>query len=96
MGFDNFRANVLLRVLIFVTLCFATTWGWLNTQWVVTPIVLGRRLELNPVMVFLGLTFWWWIWGIPGGLLAVPILGTAKLVCDRIPPLAPVATLLGR
>jgi predicted PurR-regulated permease PerM len=63
---------------------------------VVTPIVLGRRLELNPVMVFLGLTFWWWIWGIPGGLLAVPILGTTKLVCDRIPPLAPVATLLGR
>lgn len=63
---------------------------------VITPVVLGRRLELNPVMVFVGLTFWWWIWGIPGGLLAVPILGTTKLVCDRVPALAPVATLLGR
>jgi len=63
---------------------------------VITPFVLGRRLELNPVMVFLGLTFWWWIWGIPGGLLAVPIMGTAKLVCDRIPRLSAVAALLGR
>jgi predicted PurR-regulated permease PerM len=63
---------------------------------VVTPFVLGRRLELNPVMVFLGLTFWWWIWGIPGSLLAVPLLGIAKLVCDRIPRLSAVAALLGR
>ena len=63
---------------------------------VVTPFVLGRRLELNPVMVFLGLTFWWWIWGIPGSLLAVPILGSAKLICDRIPRLSAVAALLGR
>ena len=62
----------------------------------ITPFVLGRRLELNPVMVFLGLTFWWWIWGVPGALMAVPILGTAKLICDRVPRLAPVATLLGR
>ncbi len=63
---------------------------------VVTPFVLGRRLELNPVMVFLGLTFWWWIWGIPGSLLAVPLLGSAKLICDRIPRLSAVAALLGR
>ena len=63
---------------------------------VVTPVVLGKRLELNPVMLFLGLTFWWWIWGIPGSLLAVPILGSAKLVCDRIPRLSAVAALLGR
>lgn len=39
MGFDNFRANVLLRVLIFVALCLVTTWGWVNTNWIVTPIV---------------------------------------------------------
>ena len=63
---------------------------------VVTPFVLGKRMELNPVMVFLGLTFWWWIWGIPGSLLAVPILGSAKLVCDRVPRLSGVAALLGR
>jgi predicted PurR-regulated permease PerM len=63
---------------------------------VVTPFVLGKRLELNPVMVFLGLTFWWWIWGIPGSLLAVPILGSAKLICDRVPRLSAVAALLGR
>jgi two-component system, NtrC family, nitrogen regulation sensor histidine kinase NtrY len=44
MGFDNFRANVLLRVLIFVTLAFVTTWAWLNTHWVVTPIVCAALI----------------------------------------------------
>jgi predicted PurR-regulated permease PerM len=63
---------------------------------VVTPSLIGRRLELNPVVVFLGLTFWWWIWGIPGGLLAVPMLATLKLFCDHVTPLAPVGTFLGR
>ena len=61
-----------------------------------TPWVLGRRLELNPVMIFLGLTFWWWVWGIPGALLAVPMLGTFKLFCDHVEPLEGVGKFLER
>ncbi|MDX2154647.1 MAG: AI-2E family transporter [Bryobacteraceae bacterium] len=63
---------------------------------VLTPWVLGQRLTLNPVMVFLSLTFWGWIWGIPGALLAVPMLAVFKIVCDRIEPLAPIGEFLGQ
>lgn len=38
----------------------------------IVPMVLGRRLTLNPVVVFTGLIFWEWMWGIIGILLAVP------------------------
>lgn len=62
----------------------------------VTPTVLGRRLTLNPVVVFLGLIFWGWLWGIPGALLAVPIIATFKIFCDHIEPLSPIGEFLGR
>lgn len=62
----------------------------------VTPALHSRRLTMNPVMVFMGLIFWTWLWGIPGALLAVPILATFKIFCDHIPPLAPIGEFLGR
>jgi predicted PurR-regulated permease PerM len=62
----------------------------------VTPLILGRRLTLNPVMILLGLVFWGWLWGVVGAVLAVPMLATAKIFCDHIRPLAPVGELLGR
>lgn len=61
-----------------------------------TPLLLGRTLLLNPVVIFLGIIFWGWLWGIPGALLAVPILGTFKIFCDHIEPLAPIGEFLGR
>jgi predicted PurR-regulated permease PerM len=61
----------------------------------ITPWIMGRRLTLNPVVVFIGLTFWGWLWGIAGALLAVPILATFKILCDRIEPLAPIGEFLG-
>lgn len=41
---------------------------------VVTPVVLGGRLRLNPLLILVSLSFWGWIWGTIGALLAVPIL----------------------
>lgn len=64
--------------------------------YVVTPMLLARRLTLNPVVIFLGLIVWGWIWGIAGALLAVPILATFKIFCDHIEPLAPIGEFLGR
>jgi predicted PurR-regulated permease PerM len=61
----------------------------------VTPSIVGRRLTLNPVAIFIWLTFWGWLWGIPGMLLAVPLLATLKIICDYIRPLNPVGELLG-
>lgn len=63
---------------------------------VVTPALMGWHLQLNPVVIFIGLTFWTWIWGIPGTLLAVPILVTVKVFCDNIRPLHPIGELLGQ
>jgi predicted PurR-regulated permease PerM len=60
------------------------------------PMVLGRRLTLNPVAIFIGLVFFWWIWGVPGAFLAVPILATFKIFCDHIETLQPIGEFLGK
>ncbi len=62
----------------------------------VSPLVLGRRLTLNPVAIFIGLVFWLWIWGIPGAFIAVPLLATFKIFCDHIETLAPIGEFLGK
>jgi predicted PurR-regulated permease PerM len=62
----------------------------------ITPVLLGRRFTLNPVVVFVSLIFWTWLWGVPGALLSVPILVSAKVVCDRFPTLSAVSQLLVR
>jgi predicted PurR-regulated permease PerM len=63
---------------------------------VVTPLILGRRLALNPVAIFLGLFFWGWLWGVPGALLAVPMMVALKIVCDRVPALSAAGEFMGR
>jgi predicted PurR-regulated permease PerM len=60
-----------------------------------TPMILGRRLTLNPVVIFLGLTFWGWLWGITGAVLAVPIMVVLKIFCDHSEALAPIGEFLG-
>jgi predicted PurR-regulated permease PerM len=54
----------------------------------ITPMLLARRFTLNPVLVILALIFWYWMWGVPGAILAVPMLAITKIVCDRIRMLA--------
>jgi predicted PurR-regulated permease PerM len=54
----------------------------------VTPMLLARRFTLNPVLVIISLVFWFWMWGIPGAILAVPMLAVTKIICDRVRPLA--------
>lgn len=61
---------------------------------VVTPAVLGRRLTLNPVIVFVWLLFWGWLWGVAGLLIAVPLLVVFKILCDHIEPLQVVGEYL--
>jgi predicted PurR-regulated permease PerM len=61
----------------------------------VYPLLMSRRLTLNPVAVFVGLAFWWWIWGVPGAFIAVPVVATFKIFCDHIEALASVGEFLG-
>jgi predicted PurR-regulated permease PerM len=54
---------------------------------IVTPMLMARRFTINPVAVILALLFWYWMWGVPGAILAVPMLAITKIICDDIRPL---------
>jgi predicted PurR-regulated permease PerM len=49
---------------------------------VITPSLVGRRLTINPLLILLSLSFWAWVWGTTGALLAVPLLIIVKTVLD--------------
>jgi predicted PurR-regulated permease PerM len=51
---------------------------------VITPLIQGRSMRLSPIAILLWLLLWGWLWGIPGALLAVPILTCTKLICERV------------
>jgi predicted PurR-regulated permease PerM len=51
---------------------------------VLYPKVIGRRLQLNPLLVTISLLLWGWLWGAMGLILAVPIMGVLKIVCDNV------------
>ncbi|MEP7327360.1 MAG: AI-2E family transporter [Gemmatimonadota bacterium] len=67
----------------------------INIESFATPYIMGKRLSLNPVVVFIAILFWGWLWGIMGALIAVPIMATVKLVCDRIKSLSSLGEFLG-
>jgi predicted PurR-regulated permease PerM len=86
-------------------LTFDTLWkGLLPPAWYlllhlleanfVTPVLLGRRFTLNPVVIFISLIFWTWLWGVPGALLSVPILVSIKVISERVPSMSSVSELL--
>ena len=62
---------------------------------VVEPRVLGKGLNLSPLVVLLSLLFWGWLWGISGMLLSVPLTAALKIAMDQFKPTRPLAILLG-
>jgi predicted PurR-regulated permease PerM len=62
----------------------------------VTPMLLAHRFTVNPVLVMIGVFFWYWMWGVVGAILATPLLAITKIICDRIEPLRPVGHFIGR
>jgi predicted PurR-regulated permease PerM len=60
----------------------------------ITPLILGRRLELNAVAILIALALCGWMWGIVGALIAVPLLVVVKVFCDHLPALATVGDFL--
>lgn len=60
-----------------------------------TPVILGRRLELNTVSVFVTVVFWGWLWGIAGAFMAVPFLVCLKVICDNVESMATLGNFLG-
>jgi predicted PurR-regulated permease PerM len=62
---------------------------------VLYPKIVGKRLRLNPLVVTLALFFWSWIWGAMGLILAVPLVGATKIICDYVDSLQGVGAWLG-
>ncbi len=50
----------------------------------ITPMIMGRRMRISPIAILLWLLVWGWLWGIPGALLAVPMLTSAKLIAGHV------------
>ncbi|MBX3578294.1 MAG: AI-2E family transporter [Rhizobiaceae bacterium] len=60
----------------------------------VTPLIVGRRLEINAVSIFIAVAFWSWLWGFVGALIAVPLLVVIKVFCDHFDSLKHVGNFL--
>lgn len=62
---------------------------------VLSPKVMGDRLNLSPVVVLLSLVFFGWLWGVVGAVLSVPIASAIKIVCENVEPLRPISVFMG-
>jgi len=63
--------------------------------YVLEPLVVGAEVNLNPLFTVIALVVGELIWGIPGMILAIPLLGVVKIICDHIQPLQPYGYLIG-
>jgi predicted PurR-regulated permease PerM len=86
----QFKSVVMMAAVAGASVAITSLEGFL-----LTPIFLGAAARVNSVAVFVSVMFWGWMWGIPGMLLAVPILMMVKTVSDHVESLASVSELLG-
>jgi predicted PurR-regulated permease PerM len=86
LTFDNLVQALVAPAIYFVLM--TTCWQ------VVVPLVVGRRMTLSPVAVFIMIIVLGWMWGVIGALVAVPVLTSLKIICDRIGSLRRIAEFL--
>ena len=90
VAYVQFGTEAMAITVAGVALLITTLEGWF-----LTPMLMSRVAQINPVIIFASLLFWSWLWGIYGLLLAVPIMMAVKATCDRIEGLEPIGKLLG-
>jgi len=90
VGFLQFGTLGMALLLGGVSLVIHTIEGNLLTPW-----LTGRTSRMNPVVIFVGVLAWGWLWGVWGLLLGAPLLMVVKSVCDRVEDLKPIGELLG-
>lgn len=101
----NFTGNTLAALMAFtqggglpMVIGVIITYGivqFLQT-YILEPLVVGNEVNINPLFTIMGLVLGELLWGIPGMVLAIPLMGIAKIVCDHIPVLQPYGFLIGR
>ena len=90
VAFLQFEAFPMALLVSGVALLITSLEGYLLTPW-----LIGRASRMSPVVIFVAVLFWGWLWGLWGLLLGVPIIMIMKVVCDRVEDLKPVGELLG-
>jgi predicted PurR-regulated permease PerM len=80
--------------MIFGVLIVYATVQFLQT-YILEPLVVGSGVNINPLFTIAGIVAGELIWGIPGMILAIPLMGITKIVCDHIEPLKPYGYLIG-
>ncbi len=78
-----------------IIICFTVLGLHLLSMNVLYPKVIGKRLQLNPLVVTISLLIWGWIWGAMGLILAVPMMGAIKIVCDHVGALRSFGAWMG-
>lgn len=91
VGFLQFGTVDMALAVAGISLLITSLEGYLLTPW-----LTGRTSRMNTVMVFVGVLFWGWLWGVWGLLLGVPIIMMVKAVCDQVEDLKPIGELLGK
>jgi predicted PurR-regulated permease PerM len=87
-----FDSGSLLKT-AFVAIAFVTIQVVVGN--VIEPKVMGKGLDLSPLVVILSLLFWGWLWGISGMLLSVPLTAAVKIAMEQIEQTKPLAILMG-
>jgi len=64
-------------------------------SYLLAPLIVGKVVRINPVATIIGFVGGELVWGVPGMVLVIPILGITKILCDHIEPLKPFGFLLG-
>ncbi|KPL02198.1 MAG: hypothetical protein AMJ73_09070 [candidate division Zixibacteria bacterium SM1_73] len=62
---------------------------------IISPKLIGDKLNLSPLAVLVSVMFWTWLWGAIGIILAIPITASLKVICDNVESLEPIGILLG-
>ena len=90
VGFVQFGTLEMALLVAGASFCVQCVEGYILTPW-----LTNRVSRMNPVVIFVGVLAWGWLWGMWGLLLGMPILMAIKAICDRIDDLKPIGELLG-
>lgn len=100
----NFTGNLLAILMVIIQgggtgMVLAVVVTYATVQFLQTyllePLVVGAGVNINPLFTIIILVLGELIWGIPGMIVAIPLLGVVKIICDHIEPLKPYGFLIG-
>jgi predicted PurR-regulated permease PerM len=81
------------NMLIWILIVYAVV--QFTQSYILEPMIVGREISINPVFTIVGIIGGELLWGIAGMILALPLLGIIKIICDHIEPLKPYGYLIG-